>query len=113
MIPILFDKTAFADGSPLTDKDAILQDGKSFLNTGTKLQAYDYPVLKQAEHISRFWTDGNGTIVDKEFADFTGIGANNRVFSDISCNDRIQNIRTYPLALKGRQLLTEKKLTNN
>jgi hypothetical protein len=92
---------------------SINQNGQSFLNTGTKLKAYDYPALKQAEQISRYWTDSNDTLLNKEFSDFEGIDADGRVYNDISHPAKIQNIRTYPLALNCRQSLTEKKLTNN
>jgi len=91
----------------------IPQDGYSFLNTGTQLESYDYPALKQAEQINRFWTDSNDSILRKDFADFTGIEAVNRIFEDITDSNKIKNIRVYPYSLTGRQLITEQKLTNN
>ena len=35
------------------------QDTHSFLNTGTELEAYDYPALKQADKDNNFWFIGN------------------------------------------------------
>ena len=112
VVPILSDGSAFADGSLLTDLNAILQDGKSFLNTGCKLQQYRYPALVQSEQLHRFWTNTNDDVVDIEFAAFTGVESD-RIFEDVSESNRIKNIRTYKVALAGRQLNTEKRITNN
>jgi hypothetical protein len=58
-IPILKDKSAFADGSPLDSEGAYLQDEKSYLNTySTKLQVLKYPSLQQADKDTNIWYDG-------------------------------------------------------
>jgi len=58
-VPILKDKSAFANGIALTHSNAILQDEKSYLNTySTKLQVLKYPSLQQADLDSNIWYDG-------------------------------------------------------
>lgn len=40
----------------------ISQDSHSFLNTGTELEAYDYPALKQADKDNNFWYIGDAGV---------------------------------------------------
>jgi hypothetical protein len=112
-VSIKQDLSAFADGTPLSDPDAILQDGFSFLDTGTKLEHYKYPALVISEQNNRFFTDANDDIVRKSFADFTGTETGDRIYDDISETDKVKNIRVHKAALNARQANTEKIITNN
>ena len=60
-IPILEDESGFADGSLLTDENASTRP-HSFLNTGTELEAYDYPALRQADKDNNFWYIGDAGV---------------------------------------------------
>jgi hypothetical protein len=119
MIPILEDKTEFADGSLLADVDAILQDDKSFLNTGTKLQPYDYPALKQADKDNDFWYDIEGDQRQIEFGKFkTENPINSKYYfgKDQYSTDEditgLTNITTYLNPLNSKQVNTEKIVRN-
>lgn len=100
------------------DYYAITQDGHSFLNTGTELEAYDYPALRQADKDNNFWNedDGLGTVTPKpvQFDNLiTQKGLSDKLFLNSSVSETIKNVRMYGNDLKGRQLNTENKLTNN
>ncbi len=56
IISILSDGSAFTDGSPLTDTNAVLQEGYDFITTNTtQLQMYDYPAIRQVDK-NEVWT---------------------------------------------------------
>lgn len=100
------------------DYMAVPQDSHSFLNTGTELEAYDYPTLKQADKDDDFWyeDDGLGVVTPKpvQFDSLiTQNGLSDKLFLDSSVSGTIKNVRMYGSDLKGRQLNTENKLTNS
>ena len=41
---------------------SVPQDSHSFLNTGTELEPYDYPALKQADKDNNFWYIGDAGV---------------------------------------------------
>lgn len=105
IIPAKFDGTSDAVGNPLD----IVQDGYSFLDSGCKLEQYSYPAIQDS-----FWRDlGTGAMLQKQFSDFTGVESGDTVFNDISEPYRVKQTRTHSTALTGKQLLTEKRITNN
>lgn len=103
---------AYTTGGVLADL-TVIQDGNSFLNTGTKLQHYPMPRVIQAEQTNRFYTDVNDDIVDKAFTDFNGDEGDDQHFNDISETGKVKNIRTHKEPLERQQLATELRITNN
>lgn len=107
---------AYTIGGVLADLTTI-QNGKSFLDCGTKLRQRRIPELIQADASPGpgIWFDVNGNPLDISFADIEGV-VDNQVFSDISesiAGGKITNIRTHKTPLQRAQLDTEKRITNN
>lgn len=55
VVPILEDNSAFADGTALSDPDAILQDGTKWLNDGSKLVQDTTEAILIAADTQEFW----------------------------------------------------------
>lgn len=116
LVPVKYNGEGFPDGGYI--ESGISQDHHSFLNTGTELEAYDYPALRQADKDDDFWNEGDGlgTVTPKP-VQFDSLiaqkGLSDKLFLDSSVSETIKNIRMYGSDLKGRQLNTENKLTNN
>ncbi len=92
-VPILADGSAFVDGTPTTDPNAVLQDGAKFLNTGTKLRNADVQALKDAD-VDNVWFDGGGIAKDVTFTELeSAIVSNPNVYGgDVITNESIKNI---------------------
>lgn len=103
------DITKDALGNPIT----LLQDGNSFLNTGTTIKVVSTPRISKAEKVFRKWTDSNGDYIAVAFSEINGYDSNNQDYSDISVDRSISNIRKHKVALNEIQSNTEKILTNN
>jgi hypothetical protein len=113
--PILSDGSADIRGNAIET----LQDGQSFLNTGTKLQPYDYPALKQADKDNDFWYDADGNPRQTEFGKFKNENPINSKYyfgkNQYSTDDNIvglTNITTYSKPLNSKQDNTEKQVRN-
>lgn len=89
------------------------QDSHSFLNTGTELEAYDYPALRQTDKNGGVWYDESEP-QRKSFDSLTYGVHNNQYFVDNSdeSNTILKNITTYHKPLVGRQVPTEEIVRN-
>lgn len=109
----------------LTDKDVsgntliMIQDTKSFLPTPTKLLPYDYPSLKQADIVDKFWYDIDSNPRSVEFNRFKSENPiNNKYFFGMNqystANNVIglTNLTTYLKSLKIIQNDNEKRIRN-
>lgn len=112
IIPALAtDITKDALGNPLT----LLQDGESFLNTGTKLQHLPMPRVVQSDAInmgSILFAAADGAPINQEFSAYEA-NVDDTMFTDVSETGKVKNNRIFKQPLTGRQLNTELKITNN
>ncbi|WP_428743161.1 hypothetical protein [Tenacibaculum sp.] len=92
-VPILLDLSAFADGSLLTDINAILNDGFMFLNSGNTIKNADVAELK-AKDIYNLWYDIGGNPKNVTFAEIeTAIATYPDVYGgDVVSGESIKNI---------------------
>ena len=104
------DPTTDALGNPTT----VLQDGKSFLDTGCELQQYQYPSMIQAD-TENIWYDTDGTPKERNF-EFTTFGKiSDKYYCDNSSREegKTTDITTYRQPLLGRQAITEPIIRNS
>jgi len=103
-IPVLNDDTT---KDVLNNALMITQDGNSFLDTGTKLEHYNYPAIIHADS-SSVWQSG-GTFKQLSFDDAKFGGWDNKYYASNKLPE-LNQIATYNDELKGRQDITEMRV---
>ena len=111
IVPILEDGSAFADGTPLSDANAVLQDSKTFLNTGETIQHYDMPALRQADGEYKIWYDETGALKSLEY-DIAKFGAWYDKYYSSNELPELNQIVTYMNGLSDKHDYMEKIIRN-